>query len=87
MSINLPSLEGTSENVRRILRSQRIRSTFCNKTLFLKKEFIFFRPKDQKASEDKFNIAYKIDCSNCKVIKFVKNCDCEKLKSQNIVWK
>ena len=29
MSINLPIVEGTSEKLRRILRSHKIRSTFC----------------------------------------------------------
>ena len=33
MSINLPYVEGTSENLRRILRSHKIRSTFYNETL------------------------------------------------------
>ena len=30
MNINLPYVEGTSENLRRILRSHKIRSTFYN---------------------------------------------------------
>ena len=55
---NLPYVEGTSEKLRRILRSHELRSTFYTEKT-LRKLFC----KDRVATEDKNNIVYQIDCS------------------------
>ena len=57
MSINLPYVEGTSEKLRRILRSHKIRSTFYTENTLRK---LFCKPKDRVATEDKNNIVYEI---------------------------
>ena len=58
MSINLLYVEGTSEKLRRILRSRRIRSTFYTTNTLHK---LLCKPKDRAVTEDKNNIAYQID--------------------------
>ena len=100
MSMNLPYVEGTSEKLRRILRSHKVRSTFfTEKTL---RKFVC-KPKDRVATEDKSNIVYKIDCSNCQTVYFgeskwslksrsdehkrsVRNCDCDKNEIAKHCW-
>ena len=68
MSINLPYGEGTSEKLQHILRSHKIRSTFYTERLLRK---LLFKPKDRvAATEDKNNIVYKINCSNCEAVYF-----------------
>ena len=67
MSINLPYIESTREKLRRILRSHTIRSTFYTENTLPK---LLCKPKDRVAKEDKNNIVYEIDCSNCKVVYF-----------------
>ena len=67
ISINLPYIEGTSEKLRRILRSHKIRSTFYTEKTLHK---ILCKPKDQVATEDKNNILYEIDSSNCEAVYF-----------------
>ena len=57
MSINLPYVEGTSEKLRRILRSHKIRSTFYTENALRK---LLCKPKDRVATEDKNNIVYEI---------------------------
>ena len=55
------------------------------------------KPKDQVATEDKNNIVYQIDCSNCKAVYFgeskkekqkrtVRNCGCEKNEIAKHCW-
>ena len=67
MSINLPYVQGTSEKVQHILESHKIRSTFyIEKTL----RKLLCKPKDWVATEDKNNIVYEIDCSNCEAVYF-----------------
>ena len=101
MSINLPYVEGTSEKLRRILRSHKIRSTFyCENTL----RKLLCKHKDRVATEDKNNIVYEIDCSNCEVVYFgesqrsfksrsgkhkrsVRNRDCDKDEIVQHCWK
>ena len=61
MSINLPYVEGTSEKLRRILKSHKIRSTFYMESTLSK---LLFKPKNRVATEDKNNIVYEIDCSS-----------------------
>ena len=95
MSIDLPYVEGTSEKLRRILRSHKIRSTFYTE--------ITCKPKDRVATEDKNNIVYEIDCSNCQAVYFgeskrslksrsdeykrsVRNCDCHKNEIAKHCW-
>ena len=67
MSINLPYVEDTSEKLRRILRSHKIRSTFYTKTTLRK---LLCKVKDWVGTEDKSNIAYEIDCSICQAVYF-----------------
>ena len=67
MSITLPYVEGTGEKLRRILRSHKIRSTFYSENTLCK---LLCKPKDRVATEDKNNIVYEIDCSNCKAVRF-----------------
>ena len=62
MSINSLYVEGTSEKLRHILWSHKIRSTFYTEKTLHK---LLFKPKDRVAKEDKNNITYEIDCSNC----------------------
>ena len=67
MSINLPYVEGTSEKLRRILRSHKIRLTFLTEKTLRK---LLCKPKDRVATEDKNNVVYEIDCSNCQTVYF-----------------
>ena len=67
MSINLPYVEGTSEKLRRTLRSHKISSTFYTGNTLRK---LLCKPKDRVATEDKSNIVYEIDCSNCEAVSF-----------------
>ena len=67
MSINLPYLEGTSEKLRRKRRSRKIRSTFYTENTLCK---LLCKPKSRVATEDKNNIVYEIDCSNCEAVYF-----------------
>ena len=67
MSINLPNVGGTSEKLQRILRSHKIRTTFYTKNTLHK---LLCKPKDRVATEDKNNIVYEIDCSNCEAVYF-----------------
>ena len=67
MSTNLRYVEGSNEKLRRILRSHKIRSTFYTEMTLSK---LLCKPKDPVATEDKNNIVYEIDCSNCQVVYF-----------------
>ena len=67
MSINLPNIEDTSEHLRLILRSHKIRSSFYTEKTLRK---LLCKPKDRVAAEDKNNIVYEIDCSNCEAVYF-----------------
>ena len=55
MCINLQYVESTSEKLRCILRSHKIRSTFYTENTFRK---LLCKPEDQVATEDKENIFY-----------------------------
>ena len=100
MSINLPYVEGTSEKLRRILRSHKIRSTFYTENTLRK---LLCKPKDRVATEDKNNIVYQNDHSNCEAVYFgepkrslksrsvehktsVRNCDCDKNEIAKHCW-
>ena len=67
MSINFPHVEGTSEKLRLILRSHKIRSTFNAENTFCK---LLCKPEDRVATDNGNNIAYEIGCSNCKIVYF-----------------
>ena len=99
-SINLSYVEGTSEKLRRILRSHKTRSAFYNEKILRKP---LCKPKDPVATKDKNNIVYQIDCSNCQAVYFgeskrslkspsdehkrsIKNCDCDKNKTARHCW-
>ena len=101
MSINLPYVKGTSEKLRRILRSHKIRSTFYTENTLRK---LLCKPKDRVATEDKNNIVHEIDCSNCEAVYLgepkrslklrsdehkisVRSCDCDKNEILNTVGK
>ena len=100
MSINLPYFEGTSEKLRRILRSHKIRSTFYTDSTLRK---LLPKPKVRIATEDKNNIVYEINCSNCEAVyfgeskqslksrsdeqeRFVRNCNCKKNEIVKHCW-
>ena len=63
MSKNVLYIESNSEKLRHILRSHKIRSPIYTEKTFRK---LLCKPKYRVATEDKKNIAYKIDCRNCK---------------------
>ena len=67
MRINLSYVEGTTEKLRHILRSHKRRSTFSTEKTLRK---LLCKPKDRVATEDKNNIVYEIDCSNCEAAYF-----------------
>ena len=98
--INLPYVEGTCEKLSRILRSNKIRSTFCIENTLCK---LLCKPNDPVATEGKNNIVYEIDCSNCEAVYFgeskrslksrsdehkrsVRNCDCDKNETAKHCW-
>ena len=100
MSINLPYVEGTSKNLRRILRSHKIKSTFYTESTLRK---FFCKPKDRVATEYKNIIVYEIDCSNCEAVyfgeskrslksrsdehkRYLRNCDCDKNEVAKHCW-
>ena len=100
ISINLPYVERTSEKLRRILRSHKIRSTFYTEKTLRK---LLCKPKDQVATEDKNSIVYEIDCSNCQEVYFgeskrslksrsdehkrsVRNGDCDRNETAKHCW-
>ena len=70
MNINLPYVEGTSEKLRCILRSNKIRSTFYTESTLRK---LLCKLKSRVATEDENNIVYEIDCSNCEGVYFAKS--------------
>ena len=78
MSINLAYIEGTSEKLQCILRSHKIRSTFYTEMTLCK---LLCKPKDRVATEDKNNIVYEIDCSNCQAVYFGESKRSLKLRS------
>ena len=67
MSVNLPYVEGTSEKLRCILRSHKIRSTFYTRNTLHK---LLCKFKDRVVTEDKNSIAYEIHCSKCVAVYF-----------------
>ena len=68
MSINLPQVEYTSEELGRILRSHKISFTFYNESTLRN---LLCKLKDRVATEDKKNnIVYDINCSNCEAVYF-----------------
>ena len=54
-------------DLRSILRSHKIRSTFYTENTLCK---LLCKPKDWVATEDKNNLVYEIDCSNCEAVYF-----------------
>ena len=68
MSGNIPYVESISKKLRRILRSQKLRSTFDTESTLRK---LVCKPKDRVATEDKNYIVDEVDCSNCKAVYFV----------------
>ena len=65
MSINLPYVEGTSEKLRRIIRSHKIRSAFYTENTLGK---LLCKPKDLVSTEDKNSIVCETECSNCEAV-------------------
>ena len=92
MSINLSHVKGTSEKLRRILRSHNIRFALYTEN-YLRK--LFCKLKDRVATEDKINITYEINSDDSETVYFGEskrslksrsdkckrcgsNCNCEK---------
>ena len=67
MSINLSYLEGTSKRLQHIFKYHKRRSTFYTESTQHK---LLYKLKDQVATEDKNNINYEIDSSNCEAVYF-----------------
>ena len=67
MSTNLPYVEGSSEKLRCILTSHKIRSTFYTESTLHQ---LLWKPKYRVATEDKNNIVYETDCNNYKAVYF-----------------
>ena len=70
MSINRQYVKVTSEKLRRIFRSLKIRSTYQTENTLRK---LLCKPKDRVATEDQKNIVCEIECSNCEVAYFGKS--------------
>ena len=67
MNINLSYIEGTCEKLWRILRSHKTGSTFYTEKTLQK---LLCKSKDEVATEDKSNIIYQTECSNCQAVYF-----------------
>ena len=61
------ALKELQSDIRCILRSHKIRLTFYTEMTLRK---LLCKPKDRVATEDKNNIVYEIDCSNCQAVYF-----------------
>ena len=68
MSGNIPYDESISKKLRRILRSQKLRSTFYTESTLRK---IVCKTKDRVATGDKNYIVDEVDCSNYEAVYFV----------------
>ena len=62
-----PSLEDTSQKLQRIIRSYNIRSNICTDSSVRE---LLCKMKDRVATEDKNDIVYEIDCSDCEAVYF-----------------
>ena len=60
--INLPYIQGISEQLQRTLSQHNIKSTFYTATTLHK---ILPSPKDPIPTEEKHNVIYKLDCKDC----------------------
>ena len=69
MNINLPYVEGTRENLRRIFKYHKIRSTFFTENTQCQ---LLCKPKDQVATEEENNIVCESECSNYEAVYFGK---------------
>ena len=67
----------------RKLKSYRKKSTFYTESTFRKR---LCKPKNQRATEDKNNIVYEIDCSNCEAVYFGKSKRSLKSRSDEHKW-
>ena len=67
MSIILPSLEDTSQKLQRIIRSHNIRSNICTDSSLRE---LLCKLKDWVATEDKNDIVYEVDCTDCEAVYF-----------------
>ena len=63
--INLPYIQGISEQLQRRLSQHNIKSTFYTTTTLRK---ILPSPKDPILTEEKHNIIYKLDCKDCDAV-------------------
>ena len=81
MSMSLPYIEGTSEKLRRILKSHKIRFTFYTGSTLCK---LLCKAIDWVAKEDTNKIFQEIDCSNCKAVYFGKSERSLKLRSDEL---
>ena len=66
--MKLPYVQGTSERLSRILRSQKIRSNFYTESTL---HNLLCKHKDRVATYDRNNIVYVIDSYNCKAVCFI----------------
>ena len=64
-SIDLPYIQGVSEQLKRTLNKHNIKATFYTKTTF---KSLLSKPKDPIPKEDRNNAVYQLNCKDCKAI-------------------
>ena len=64
-SINLPYVQGASEQLKRALNKHNIKATFHTQTTF---RSLLSKPKDPIPKEDKNNAIFQLNCKDCKAI-------------------
>ena len=63
--INLPYIQGASEQLRRTFNKYSIRTTFYTPTTLRR---LLSKPKDPIPKEDRNNVIYQLDCKNCETV-------------------
>ena len=63
----MPYVEGASEKLRRVRSSHKLRFSLYTENTLHK---LFYKHKVPEVTEDKKNIAYETDCSDCETVYF-----------------
>ena len=64
-SINLPYIQGVSEQLKRALNKQNIKATFYTQTTIRSQ---LSKPKDPTPKEDRNNAIYQLNCNDCEAV-------------------
>ena len=64
-SINLPYIQGLSEQLKRALNKHNIKATFYTQTTL---RSLLSKPKDPIPKEDRNNAIYQLDCKDCEAV-------------------